>query len=298
MNFTQNQKPQNYTRLQRKEFVHCQPDMPSRKVLTLLSLIAIITAQCNRYGYYMSPFNTVDHPYRAHLLNADSAKKATFINVALSGAGYNDDLTDGAWLLQSSLYKTHKFGSFRGWYGGTLGLGQYDIADLHGYNSFGNTDPEFINAHAGTKFMGGIGAFGGLSVVQKIDENAEWRALSVETSYLKEFGAYLNFRNKLSDTTADAYYQHNYFLTMALGSEFATKTKRGEFGFKVNYTIDLNRMAGYFIRNGTFYANPRLTSLNFAFHWAKYTRSYFMMMGGGPYSLNMQIGMNFRLGHL
>ena len=272
--------------------------MNPRRTLILLSLVAVLTTQCSRYSYYMPPFHSVDHPYRQQLLRTDSVKKATFINAAISGAGYNDELVDGAWFLQSSIYNTHKFGILRGWYGATLGLGQYDIDNYQGYNAFGNTDPDLINANAGTTFYGGIGAFGGLSVAAKIGEKSEWRVLNIETSYLKEFGNYLQFRNKLSDSTVDAYYDHNYFWTFALGTEIASKTKHGDFAFKINVFGDVNRMKGYFENNGFPVTNPRLSGTSMSFHFSKYTTGYNFTWGLGSYSLFFQFGMNFRLGYL
>lgn len=269
--------------------------MQPRKTLTALAVLAILCSQCGRYSYYMSPFHTTDHPYRPHLLNADSATKATFTSISISGAGYNDDMVDGAWLLQSSLYNTHKFGSFRGWYGGSLALGQYDVAQYDGYNVYGNSDPLFINAHAGTMFTGGIGAFGGLAVVAPIDEKAEWRVLSMETSYLKEFGSYLSFRNKMSDTTVDAFYEPNYFFTTAFGTEIAIKTKKGSVGFKINYMFDWQRMTGHF-ESGAF--NPRQTGFTTTFHISKDINNYFMSIGAGKYAFSMQVGMNIRLRQL
>ena len=269
--------------------------MKPRLNLTIFGLLAILCTQCSRYSYYMSPMHTVDHPYRPQLLAADSATKATFLNFSLSGAGYNDDLVDGAWLLQSSVFNTHKFGNFRGWYGGTIGFGTYDVAEYSGYNAFGNTDPNFINIHAGNASMGGVGVFGGLSVVTPIDDRAEWRVLSIETSYLKEFGQYLQFRNKMNDTLVDAFYNPSYFFTTAFGTEFATKTKKGSFGVKLNYIMDWNRLTGSF-ENGKI--NPRQTAFTTTFHFGSGPVNYFLATGFGSYAFSMQFGMNFRLRQL
>jgi len=257
-------------------------------------LLLILGAGCRQYAYYQSPLQANDHPYKAIPLRSDSLKAATYFSGHFMIGGANDKFRDNLFNFNFDLHRAHNLGSFQAWYEAQFTLGGYDVKphQVSQYNS-ATFNVSAINANAGNKFYGAWGAAGGINVVVPFREGGEWRALGTELYYNNEFGDYLRFRQKLPPGTVNNITRNRDYWSMGFFTEVIGKMRNSHaLGYKMGFVAALKELkkdneAGHDFTPGYF-------SQTFHYTWQRSTVS--LGWNAGSYSMNLQMGVNVRLG--
>jgi len=271
------------------------------KLTLLLNLTVIILglSGCTRYAYYQSPFHGNTSTYRTIPLRSDSSKSAFYVSGAYLGGGANENDRDGYNGFTWAAYRSHQFGYFDAYYGITGTLGNYTVKP---YDSLGyydqynqNINTALINKLAGNKFFGGLGAIGGVNFVVPMGRTGEWR-IGVEGNWQREFGEYLDFRNKLPDTAANLIDRKAGYMTISFGSDLVFKTRHGSIGIKMTSVHPMRRE--------TYFDGSRIPSrytsgyFSQTFHLTVNRITGFWQVNFGDHIAASQLGLNFRLGRL
>lgn len=280
--------------LQRFSRQACQP--PMRKLYPNLFLAGLLyLCSCSpQKVYYQSPIHTFSNNYKTLPLIADSVQAVTYGSAMYSGGGANQHQRDNINAFQASLYRAHTFGQkLQAYYGVTGMLGDYEVKryqqDLA--SSFYDRKDSIINSRAGNKFFGGAGFTGGINITHSF-KGGEWRAVSAEVNWLKEFGSYQSFRKNMPDTIPDLNDKTTSYFTFAFGTEILFKTKKGAFGMKLSrvyYPRTLKRSRDDKGKEGwTGFVSPTL-------HVTVNRITGFVQGNFGSYAMSAHLGANFRL---
>ncbi len=92
--------------------------------------------------------------------------------------------------------------------------------------------------------FGTYGAVGGINFVHPWP-HGEWRVLGVGLALNREFGQYLEFRNKLPDTSANLIDRNRTTLTICLSTDFVAKTRRGSSGYQFAHIFNPKTLPGF-----------------------------------------------------
>jgi hypothetical protein len=274
--------------------------MRRNSTLFVLFLSFLFTG-CVTRSYFLSPFNGNSNPYYAKPLMSDSLKSAVYATGVLTLGSANEDLSDEVSKFSLSLHRSHTFKYFQAYYGGSIAAGLYDVSHYKA-DSFYNFSPyvnvSAINSSAGTKYFSGASLHGGMNMVVPMSVRHEWRILGVEASLGREWGDYLDFRNKLPDSASDAIWKTDRYGTIGLTTEMAFKTTKGSWGFKLARGISFYRTIelGEYDNNRQHYLRPSYFSA--AFHVTRKKYTGFAQLNAGSYAANFQLGLNYRLGRM
>ncbi|HWK05239.1 MAG TPA: hypothetical protein VNS58_16475 [Puia sp.] len=120
--------------------------------LLLLPAIPFLFGGCIYSSHFQSPFYGTSEPYHTIPLKSDSVPSATYVSGVFTEGGANDGLRDNVFSFTGSIYRSHNFGHFQGFYGGNVSLGSYNVGHYSYYNdarprSLSDSLP--VNARAG-----------------------------------------------------------------------------------------------------------------------------------------------------
>lgn len=256
-----------------------------------LLLYITLLAGCRQYAYYMSPFQSNDHPYRTLPRLNSPMSSATYVSGSLSTGFSNQGIQDEVVNLQTSIYRGSHFSAFQAYYGANLSMG------IYGVNKYDSSpllrpriDAATINRYAGNKFFGGIGVIGGIDVVVRLG-GGEWRVLQLETTIQQEFGAYLRFRNELPDATASAISHVNPYATISIGTDIiGTLKRRNAFGYKFALVTATRALYGDFGDYPRSYVTPFYASN--IFHLTIDPVTVYFQSNIGTQAWSFQTGIN------
>jgi hypothetical protein len=286
------------------------PGTPMKRQLSLCLAAALLSGcviTSHEQAFYVSPVNGSSSDYQPMPLHSDTAQSAVYARAAYFSGGANDNSTDGFKGANLAVSEARHFSIVECYYGLGLSLGDYHVGQWNThYRGFGfiGTDILFLrpkhymqlDSLGGDKFFGSATFNGGINLVAPL-AGGEWRFLGVETDIHREFGDYLSFRNKLSDTLADLVVRSPLFATVGITSELIVQTSSGELGFRLakGWTV------GSAYNNLNLYDSMRMRYLkysyfngSFHFTYGRYT-AYFQVDGATKAS-SVHIGFVFRLG--
>ncbi len=263
---------------------------------TTLFFIFILVSSCTRHAYYQSPFATNNHPYRTLPLQRDSVKSAMYASGALAAGGANEHLRDEVYMVNLSAYRAHNLRNFKAYYGITGSAGSYEVKnyrDTTGRYSFFN--PSYINQNSGEKFTAGAGGIGGANFVLPFKKGGELR-LGIETSVQREFGEFLEFRQKMPDSSANVINRYQTDGTLCFSFDLIGRSQKNgsSFGWKLARVITLNKQL--YILSTFDERFFRSNSLSNTFHYTDQQITGFIQINFGSYAANFQTGIIFRLG--
>jgi hypothetical protein len=267
-------------------------------------IIPLFTSCIERRSYYLSPQNANSSPYHAIPMKGDSLKSAIYASTVFTSGYANVQSSDHLFAFQGSVHRSNNFGFFQAYYGANLSLGSYHVSDYYNIYNLGYNYPYFQDTlnHIpnSNNFFGSYGVSAGINIVTtnqhvKKYKHSEWRILGLETSLQNEFGAYSDFRDKLSDTAASIIFRKHFSAYMGLYSEWLwTNKDQFEFGVKMGFGTDLNPGSSY-----TNYYGPSILPLrcfSIAWHVKKDHFTGFIQTNFGSYATNIQWGLSYRLG--
>ncbi len=277
--------------------------------ILLLTIFFALTGCYTQQAYYVSPFNGDSPGYHSIPLKADSLKSAFYINGAYFGGLANEGGRDAVRTFHTEIAGAHNIGSFQGWYGLGLSLGNYSVTrwDSSFYNYLGHSpsssartatpfDAKIIDQNAGNKFFGGTGFSGGINGVLPTNRS-EWRFLGIETSLEREFGDYLQFRKQLPDSAATLIERSNFFGTLGFYTELLGKTRQGNFGFRFATGIILGRSYNNLnIYDNQSKHNLRYSYTNFTFHYTLLRYTGYWQLDFATKASGSHFGLNYRIG--
>jgi hypothetical protein len=269
--------------------------------LYLVLLLLLFMNSCvPRYAYFQSPFQSTTSSYKAIPMKADSLRSAVYASGLFTIGGANQHLRDGITAFSGSIHRSHHFGPIQGYYGVTGSLGKYKVDNFIPQSTNGrffnnNLNDSLLNNMAGNKFFGGWGFTGGVNAVVPFRGRHEWRVFGVEAAWQKEFGDYLDFRKQLPDTAANLIDQRDQYFTLAFSTDIVWRVRRGSIGLKSGYTTLTRSLTRYGQQNNSRRRfTPGFWSETIHFETRKVTG--FWQFNLGSYTLNMQAGLNYRLG--
>jgi hypothetical protein len=270
--------------------------MKNKIVVFLLFCISILSGCTLRNLYYVSPYNGTDAPYHAIPLSADSVKSSTSAGGDVYIGSANEDGTDNVFLFSGNINRTAQWNHFQAYYGLDLSLGNYGVAKVDSFYNSPSVNFATINSMDGNKFFEGLGASGGINFVLPFN-SGEWRVLGLELSSHREFGDYLNFRDKLPGTAATLIVKNDYFTTWGFYSEILSKTSYGNWGFRFSsgriIEPDYNNLGIYDARTNRLLVYGYI---NFATHftWDKWTT--YMQLNFATKATGVKFGAVYQLG--
>ncbi|HTE30957.1 MAG TPA: hypothetical protein VK666_11335 [Chryseolinea sp.] len=267
-----------------------------KKTLLPCLLIISILSSCTRYAYYQSPTHANASAYRAMPMIRDSAKAKLYLSGSFIGGLANQRLRDNINGFNASAHVAHHFGNFQAYYGLTGTLGSYKIDSTNGWfntNEDGYPSSSLLNSMTGRKSFRSYGAFGGVNGVIPFS-GGEWRFLGTEFTYTKEFGQYLDFRQKLPVNAANLVDQRNHFFTAGLSTDLVLRRSSNSIGFRVAGVMDLATLNVYYQED-----NPRVHRSYYFVHTIHFEKNrvtgYFQGVTG-IYAFTIQGGANIRIG--
>jgi hypothetical protein len=282
--------------LQRFPAGHCQMHM-TRKLLITLSCGALLLGGCREYAYYQSPFHGNTSSYKVMPAGTDKPVSEIHASGTLVTGGSGDKLRDGQWGLNGSLYRSHSVGILRGFYGVTGALGAYRVRPIRGNDIY---DPEkyypndsLINARSGSKFYGGVGGTAGLYITTRFKQGGEWRVVGMELNYLKEFGHYLSFREKLPDSAANMLSKSSNFFNIGFHTDINVPTKRGFAGVKLGGVFSTKNLTQYSYGGVPTSVVPAYYSMTV--HVTRDRTTGYWQGNFGTYMLNTMFGISYRI---
>lgn len=261
----------------------------------ILALLAtpILFSSCTYRAYFKSPYNGVGETYHAIPLKSDSLKSATYVSGVFTGGGVNHNLRDDVFAFTGSIYRSHNFGSFQGYYGVSGSLGSYDVANYSGYKpNGGNTT--IYTPDPGNKFFGCYSGGGGINFVMPFGRGSEWRVIGTSFTLQKEFGDYWGFRKQLPDSLANSIFNRTLTGYLGVSTELAFKTRHGMIGYKLMVAQDV-------LNGGSHYRG--FDSVQYASGFFQQTLSFRHDRVTGSVQFNVgdrlfitQLGVSYRLG--
>lgn len=274
---------------------------PTPSLRLAIFALSFLFSRCGTYsGLYQSPLPTVSAPYTVIPLKSDSLRSATYISGGITEGGANEDLSDNLLALTGSIYRSHNFGHFQGFYGVNASIGSYYVRS-HPYVTWNAINNAMINAAAGGKFFGGYGASGGIDFVHPIFRGSEWRVLGLSFSLQNEFGDYGRFRKALPDSAAGTIFHNNLIGVLGLSTEFAFKLRHGMLGYKLILARDIlngsNQYKGIDVKDKT--ADRRVTDMAYFGQVLSLTHNRFtgsFQFNASYYTINARLGGSYRLG--
>jgi hypothetical protein len=261
-----------------------------RNNFTLLSLVCILLTGCASESYFQSPVHGNNAPYKTIPLQSDSIRSATYIGGNIFPGFANHRLRDTYFGGNGSLFRSHNFGNFQGYYGVNAMVGEYRVKYTTDLEGDLQTSPYFKQ---GDHFFGAIGGSGGINVVTPF-RNGEWRALGAEFSFQQEFGDYYKFRNKLPDSAIRYIDKRDHYFTWGLSTEILGKLGNNwQLGYKVAYIMNLHTLRSYQTGNRL---HPAYLSQTI--HLSKNKTTGYAQLNAGTRVLGIQFGLNYRLSRL
>jgi hypothetical protein len=265
------------------------------KTLTLIFIITSITlTSCVHQGYFLSPFQANNQPYKAIPMVSDSVHKSVYVATGISIGSANQSLSDVVFTFQGSVHQAHTFENVQFFYGATGVAGNYFLPEYYSYYNPGGSNPNLPITNRGNRFFAGLGAFGGADIVIPFATGSEWRVLGVETNFQYEFGDYQSLRLKLPDSSAQAITRDKYFHTIGFTTNVIKKFRNSEtsFGYKCGFYISTSRTS----RLDNYYGTNLLPMyLANTLHLTRGRVTGFAQINAGSYALNFQTGVNVRL---
>ena len=258
--------------------------------------LPFLFSRCTYHSYFLSPFHGSDEPYRVIPLRSDSTPSATYISGTITEGGANAQLRDNVASFTGSIYRSHNFGHFQGFYGAAIALGSYSMGQFPGYRDASpGRDSLPPGISVGNKFFGGYSASGGMNFVLPFGRGGEWRVVGLSFTLQKEFGEYLQFRKALPDTLADDVFNRDLVGMLGVSTEFVWRLRRGgRIGYKLMVAGDIlndtNHFKGYessqngmiFFQQSLSFTENRVTGV--------------LQLNAGNHVLNTQLGVSYRLG--
>src|SRR5687768_15021342 len=96
------------------------------KLLTPAFLVfSLFLSGCVSQGYFLSPFQANNQPYKAMPMVSDSAHKSQYAAAGLSIGGANQSLSDIVFTFHGSVHQAHTFENLQFFYGATAVAGNY-----------------------------------------------------------------------------------------------------------------------------------------------------------------------------
>lgn len=271
---------------------NCQPFM---KTLTLIFIVASTALTgCVHQGYFLSPFQANNQPYKAIPMVSDSVHRSVYAATGISIGSANQSLSDVVFTFQGSVHQAHTFENVQVFYGGTGVIGNYFLQDYYSYNFQGSTNPNVPITSRGNRYFAGLGAFGGANIVIPFATGSEWRVLGIETNFQREFGDYQALRLKLPDSSAQAITRDKYFHTIGFTTNVIKKFRKSgnSFGYKCGFYIGTSRTQ----RLDNYYGTNLLPMyISNTLHLTRERVTGFVQINAGSYALNFQTGINVKL---
>jgi hypothetical protein len=270
-------------------------------------LFSLLSGCIPRQSYLLSPQNASSMVYHVIPMKVDSMPSAIYVNGVFSTGQANDRGTDHVFLFQGGVHRSHNFGNFQAFYGGSLTMGSYLLAEFYKPNrdDLGNLvyPYQFDSLNhmpASNNFFGSYGFSGGINIVAthqhlKKNRHSEWRIVGIETSMQNEFGKYADLRSKLPDSAANAIYRKRFSAYLGLYTEWLWSNQQlTEFGVKISVGEDLSPGSCY----GRYYSSMSLPlyTLSFNYHITKQKFTGYVQGNFGTYASNIQFGLSYRLG--
>lgn len=264
------------------------------KLLTPILLVSIsFITGCVSQGYFLSPFQANNHPYKAIPMVSDSNSKSQYASAAISIGGANQSLGDVVFAFQGSVHQAHTFRNVQFFYGANVVAGNYYMQPSYSYYQ-GGMNPGMPISSRGNRFFAGVGAFGGADLVIPFATGSEWRVFGIETNIQKEFGDYQSWRRKLPDSVVEVVTRQNYFHTVGFTTNVIKKMRKSgnTFGYKFGVYFGTSRTK----RLDVYYGNHLLPFyISNTLHLTRQRVTGFAQINAGSYAVNFQTGFNVRL---
>ncbi|HEX9510115.1 MAG TPA: hypothetical protein VF939_06505 [Puia sp.] len=264
----------------------------------VLLAVPFLFSGCVYHSYFQSPFYGNSETYHVLPLKSDSVPSATYVSGVFTEGGANYQLRDNVFSFTGSIYRSHNFGHFQGFYGSNVSLGSYNVGHYSYYNDARPSrlsDSLPINARAGDRFFGGYGAGGGVNFVLPFGRGSEWRVVGVSFALQKEFGDYWRFRKGLQDSLADVIFHNNLTGVLGFSTEFVFRTRHSVIGYKLMLAGDIiNDGKGRYKGYDTTYQSVPFFQQSLSFTRDRFTGSF--QFNVGNHVVNAQLGMGYRLG--
>lgn len=255
--------------------------------------IAALISSCKTQSYYVSPALGNNHYVTQPLQNGDE-KSAFYANGSFTTGLANEYLRDAQYSFQANAYNVHQFSLFKGWYGGGLSLGSYEV----GYSSLliNYAGERNIN---GKKFYGTANLEGGMSFVWPF-RYGEWRVIGVSGNLYNEFGNYLSFRKSVNKDSVSGVATSATLGSLGFSSEFVGKLRRGEIGYAIQYNTMLGPQYsdldfGKGATNAAGYHRQRYGYFATTFHVTINRATYYTQANVGNRILSFQCGINYKI---
>lgn len=274
-----------------------------KKILLPLIAVMLSLTSCTKYAYYQSPLHNNTNIYREVPMYRDTISSAFYASATFSATNVNKG-QDHYSTFHGSIHRSHKFSQYQAYYGLTGGIGHYKVGAINQANpdSTGTfslryynraLNDSLISANSGYKMFGSYSAVGGINFVHPWP-HGEWRVLGVGLALNKEFGKYLEFRNKLPDTAANLIDRNRTTLTICLSTDFVAKTRQGSSGYQFAYIFNPKRLPGFdAARYAKSYQSAYMTH---TLHINIQKVTGYFQLSMGTFSTGMQLGANYRLG--
>ena len=270
----------------------------------ITALFCVTLSSCG--NYYMSPLNTISNPYTPMPLKEkdESAKKATYVGLHFSpSANTYNDFNDGEETSNSAglrVLQSHAFGAFRASYGAVLNMGSYNISKPSAAGT-GSSLQDYRYYNGGNLFWGGTGINASISAVKLFARNkGEWRYIGLQGSVQKEFGKYLDFRQKMPGNLNGLDYVERRGATTTLGlfTEFVRRTRSGmQIGYKG--AIGVAALSRLFYAYNQEYDRQKAPALadyvSNTFHMTKNRVTGFIQLNFGREFISFQTGAVVRI---
>jgi hypothetical protein len=278
--------------LQRFHNKICQSCMKSPTLIFII--LCLLLTGCVHQGYFLSPFQANNQPYKAIPMVSDSAHKAVYAAAGISIGGANQGLGDVVFTFQGSVHQAHTFENLQVFYGATAVVGNYFLQEQYSYYTLGGVNPNVPVTNRGNRYFAGLGAFGGFDFVIPFATGSEWRVFGLETNFEREFGDYQTLRLKLPDSAAQAITRDKYFHTLGLTTNVIKKFRKSgnTFGYKFGFYFGTSRTK----RLDNYYGTNLLPMyISNTLHLTRDRVTGFAQINAGSYALNFQTGINVRL---
>jgi hypothetical protein len=260
-----------------------------------LSILLFLFSSCVTNSYFTSPTNGNSVPYHTIPLKADSTKGATYASGLFTAGGANSGWRDGLYSFQGRIYRGENFGSFQAYYGANISIGNYHVSNYTLYEH--PYDTGRFQIPTSNQYYGTYGFNGGINTVIPFPKGrGEWRAIGIETSVIKEFGNYYNFRKALVDSSADVIFRNNITGTLGISTDIIGRSRGGtEFGYKAAVGFMLNPISDYTHVYNPGDVNPILYASH-TLHLTKQNVTGFLQFNISTYHAgSIQFGFSYKL---
>ncbi|WEK33983.1 MAG: hypothetical protein P0Y53_15960 [Candidatus Pseudobacter hemicellulosilyticus] len=270
------------------------------RTLLTTSLLLLLLGSCTQYAYYQSPLQANTNPYRTLPRISEDQPSAIYASGSYTIGSANDDARDQVKAFSGSVYRAHQFNWFQAYYGANGHLGYYKVGQITGLDPYFHTNQNMndslINTMRGKKSFGSWGAIGGVNLVMPLSNRSEWRMIGTDLSWNKEFGHYLDFRNKLPDTAANYIERNDQFFTISLYTDLVLAAKKGTFGMKWAMVYHPRSLDGFDTKRKPMTLHPNYFA--FTLHYTNNRITGFWQANISPYANSVQLGANIRLSKL